>query len=119
MRQHVVNILDLIMTLTFDLNAGGKGILSEFNQSFYLVICQIYGSMIYFHESKTYYIKWVNILSIFYFCHINRRYMPVIHVPQCRVKHQLKCRLYCLIGCSVLYPVQLDLGYKMAGNQAL
>ena len=30
MRQHVVYILDLSMTLTLDLYVGGRGILSEF-----------------------------------------------------------------------------------------
>ena len=34
MRQHVVYILDLSMTLTYDLYAGGGGILSEFYSQF-------------------------------------------------------------------------------------
>ena len=39
MRQHVVYILDLSMTLTFDLYAGGGGGVSlvSFTHSFYLV----------------------------------------------------------------------------------
>ena len=40
MRQQVVYILDLCMTLTFDLYVGGWGNLSEFYSQFYLVcIC--------------------------------------------------------------------------------
>ena len=34
MYQHVVYVLDLSMTLTFDLYVGGEGILSEFYSPF-------------------------------------------------------------------------------------
>ena len=40
MRQHVVYILNICMTLTFDPYVGGGGIFSVFTHSFYLVnIC--------------------------------------------------------------------------------